>query len=335
LNARRFLHERLQSISQQSLYDREVIACDSFSDDGTWEYIQKHAVSPRFRMFQVPRHGLYAGWNETLTRARGKYIHIATADDTIEPTFLEKAVAALEKCPSAHVAACRYRTIDEDGREVTTPPSDVEVLLAPWLPCPHVRHGLTEFIIQLGVGCNWGTFSAVVFRRELLDRVGLFRTDIGVEADTVWRLEAMLRTDLVQLPEYLATWRVHARQATSRRPPGWNLQHFRCQREALDRCARILPAPWRQDPLWRRKLLFHPRQVYLGSYGLNRNALKHCNREILRRWARALRHEPAYVLKRLMTGFTWKDPIYSDSIEVTLQLIREWNVPWPPITLKS
>ena len=86
----------MDSILVQALTDWELIVCDSYSDDGTWEYLQQFKDDPRVRLYQVPKEGLYAGWNECLRRCRGEYVYIATADDTMAPECLERMVAALE-----------------------------------------------------------------------------------------------------------------------------------------------------------------------------------------------------------------------------------------------
>ncbi len=96
LNARRFLEPRMASIMAQTLTDWELIVCDSYSDDGTWEYLERYADDARVKMYRVPRAGLYAGWNECLRRGGGEYIYVATADDTMTPDCLEKLVGALE-----------------------------------------------------------------------------------------------------------------------------------------------------------------------------------------------------------------------------------------------
>ena len=82
------------SVCSQTLTDWELIVCDSFSDDGTWEFLQQ-VDDVRVRLFQVPKAGVYAGWNECLKRVRGEYIYIASADDTMKTECLEKMVAAL------------------------------------------------------------------------------------------------------------------------------------------------------------------------------------------------------------------------------------------------
>jgi len=40
---------------------------------------------------------MYANWNNCINLAQGKYVYIATSDDTMTPDCLEKMVGALEK----------------------------------------------------------------------------------------------------------------------------------------------------------------------------------------------------------------------------------------------
>jgi glycosyltransferase involved in cell wall biosynthesis len=117
LNARRFLEPRMASILSQTLTDWELIVCDSFSDDGTWEYLQQFKDDPRVRLYQVSKEGLYAGWNECLRRCRGEYVYMATADDTCEASLLEKMVGALEKAESGKRKAEMGRGRGEWGFE--------------------------------------------------------------------------------------------------------------------------------------------------------------------------------------------------------------------------
>ncbi len=94
----------MESIMGQTLTDWELIVCESYSDDGTWEYLQQYADDARVKMHRVPRAGLYAGWNECLRRACGEYIYVATADDTMTPDCLEKLAGALESASDQSTA---------------------------------------------------------------------------------------------------------------------------------------------------------------------------------------------------------------------------------------
>lgn len=117
----------MESILSQTLTDWELIVCDSYSDDGTWEYFQQFKTDPRVRLYQVPREGLYAGWNECLRRVTGEYVYIATADDTCKAECLQKLVGALDR---AKTLECKEEQRNEDaapdGRRLTREEKGVE-----------------------------------------------------------------------------------------------------------------------------------------------------------------------------------------------------------------
>ena len=73
LNTRPFLEERMATILNQTCSDWELIIADSYSDDGSWEYLNRFPVrDSRITACQIPR-GLYQSWNFCLGNARGKY----------------------------------------------------------------------------------------------------------------------------------------------------------------------------------------------------------------------------------------------------------------------
>src|SRR4051812_10356534 len=108
LNKAKYLAERMETLLAQTFTDWEMIVCDSYSNDGSWELLQKFKSDRRVQLHQVPREGLYAGWNECLRRARGQFINIATSDDTADAHLLERLVAPLQKRPDLSFAVCDY-----------------------------------------------------------------------------------------------------------------------------------------------------------------------------------------------------------------------------------
>ena len=63
LGTRPFLPERFETIFNQTFTDWELIVYDSYSDDGSWEYIQELAArEPRMRISQGPREGTPDSW---------------------------------------------------------------------------------------------------------------------------------------------------------------------------------------------------------------------------------------------------------------------------------
>ena len=331
LNAIRFLEERMRSLFAQSLRDWELVVCDSQSDDGSWEFLQRFANDPRVRLYSVPRAGLYAGWNECLRRVTGEYVYIAPSDDTCAPTLLERLSAALDSHPAVDLAVCRYNRIDEHGNTLADLESpDVARFLGEWYTRPHQRSGAAELIISLGLGCQWNTMPAVLFRRRLLERAGFFSTHDSSCADAAWRVKALLHSDLVYVPERLAAWRWHARQATARMPSNRHELVYRLLRKTLEESEAAIPATWRASRDWLDRLLFWVRHEYLMQFHLNRTALKRTPRAFFLGCLRAAAKEPRYLLRRLRTGFSWREPEYGDPVAYVRELLQRWKVPWPP-----
>jgi len=331
LNGIRFLKPRLDSIFKQTLSDWELVVCDSYSADGSWKYFQEFATDPRVRLFQVPREGIYAGWNECLRRAKGKYITIATADDTAHPRFLEKMVGKLAGYPDVHLAMCRFDFINETGAIVPDPagerPNDC---FGEWLNRNHRRSGKAEFLAHLIRGGSWTTITSVVFTKELLDKVGLFLEGETSVVDQLWAAKAALLTDAIWIPERLATWRIHGEQGSSRwnRRSGW--RQVQLTAALIRECESLIPEVWRQDPEWREKLMWGAWHFYRSCYGLNRETLRRQPGKFLADVGWGLLHEPIYVAKRLASGLSWDADEYGDSSEYVHRLIKEWQVPWPP-----
>ena len=321
----------MASILAQTRGDWELIVCDSHSDDGSWEYLQTFKSDTRVRLYKVPKAGIYAGWNECLRRAQGRYVTIATSDDTAHPAFLERLVGALERHPDVQLVGCQFDCIDAQGRvlapTVRERPNDC---LGAWLDVPHRRSGLVEFLIHLIRGSSWTTITSVVFRNDLLASAGLFLEHETPVVDQLWAAKTALHTDTLWLPDRLATWRLHDAQGSSRwsRRTGWRQVELTAR--TVNECASLLPAHWKEDPAWQQKLTWGAWNFYRSCYGLNRNTLRERPLEFLTDAAWGLWHEPAYVALRLAQGLTWHAPEYMDSAAFVMRLISDWGVPWPP-----
>ncbi len=78
--------------------DGEIVAVDDGSDDGTGVVLKAYAEAYkclRYTILQGPPHGVSAARNAALKLAQGEYIMFVDADDTVEPDFCTKALAAM------------------------------------------------------------------------------------------------------------------------------------------------------------------------------------------------------------------------------------------------
>lgn len=332
LNTRQFLEDRMETILSQTLTDWELIVCDNYSDDGSWEFFQRFNTHPRICLYQIPRKGMYANWNECLQRATGRYIYMATSDDTMRPECLERLATALEEHPALEIALCDFEEIDAKGEPCRSVPRPQHAFLGEWLHRESIRDGKTEFLLHAAFGTTmWVTMTSVLFRRTLLKKTGLFRTDSGSRADEEWTLRASLASDLVFVPGKYATWRIHASQATGR-------SSIRDGRGLILRGARSviygplagIPSAWKRVPSWDQELLAVYRRRFLQTLRLRGpDLLGDPRRCAMDAWA-VCRFDPRLFAYWARSNLPLARGNGGDAQADVRRLLRVFDAPWPP-----
>lgn len=321
----------MESLLAQTFSDWELVVCDSYSDDGSWEFFQKFAGDRRVQLHQVPREGVYAGWNECLKRARGELVYFATSDDTAEPRLLERLHGMLAGNASTRLATCAVTRIDEAGRELELGPSPGRVFLGEWCNLAHVRSGLAEFLLNVCFGPVWESMTGVLFRRDLLEATGFFKTDQGSLGDADWALRVSLETDLAYTPEALATWRIHSSQASRMVwETGPRRTMLRSLRGVIRDCEGKLPAAWRQRRDWRQRLLAPRVEACRELYLLQRWNARTGPREFLGRFREALSHDTVWALGKMLRGFPGGSELDYDLQAGAKALFETFPAEWPP-----
>ncbi len=109
------IEEALDSIAAQTHPAIETIIVNDGSlrpqDELLWSLVERPGVS----LVTQANAGLGAARNFGITQALGEYILPLDADDLIEPEFVERCVAALERDPALAFAATWVQYVDEDG----------------------------------------------------------------------------------------------------------------------------------------------------------------------------------------------------------------------------
>lgn len=218
LNNAEFLHERFDSILGQSFSDWELIVVDGYSDDGAWEIIGDYCSrDQRIQATQCPREGIYAGWNECLRRTHGRFIFFATSDDTMEPDFLEKMVQGLDAHPECGLCTCCCRVIDGAGEVIPKiwESRYITRFFGALMDITHVRSAPHDGLLHCFAATVYLSITQLLIRRDVIERIGFFRTDLGTQADFEWEMRASFLFSTIHIPAFLASWRIHEKQATN------------------------------------------------------------------------------------------------------------------------
>jgi hypothetical protein len=105
-NAARTIAAAVESVRAQTYPHREIVVVDDGSSDGSQRVLHE-LEAPDLRWVGGPNGGACAARNRALALAKGEFVQFLDADDLLEPTKLERQVAALT--PEADVALSAFR----------------------------------------------------------------------------------------------------------------------------------------------------------------------------------------------------------------------------------
>jgi glycosyltransferase involved in cell wall biosynthesis len=255
-NGAEHLAAAIESILTQTFTDFELTISDNASTDATPAICADYAA--RDSRIAYHRHerdiGASRNFNFVFHQAAGEYFKWAAHDDLIEPTFLERCLAALEAAPDAVLCQSLVRVVDQHGsaRELYD----------------HAEFG-TEASRQSD------RLAARLRARRCMDVFGLIRTDAlrgtaliadHVGADRTLLIELALKGRFVGVPEVLFLNRDHSgrftRRVLSLRAQAEWYAPGGARRRALRTwtlyatCLRLVGA-YVADPIERRRCLLH------------------------------------------------------------------------------
>jgi glycosyltransferase involved in cell wall biosynthesis len=168
----------VDSVLAQDFRACELIVVNDGSTDGTRALLEGYGAA--ITVINQENRGMSAARNTGIRRARGTYVAFLDADDWWLAGKLSRQVDLMHGRPEIGFSSTTVRVEDDDGR-----------LLNLWR-CPN---GSTEILATLFAqnAAIAGGCSAVMARRDLLDRVGLFDESLrGFEDPDLWmRLAAV------------------------------------------------------------------------------------------------------------------------------------------------
>jgi glycosyltransferase involved in cell wall biosynthesis len=325
----------METILAQTVADWELIICDSYSEDGSWEFFQKFNDNPRIHLFQAPRAGTPGSWNYCLERAEGSYVYIATSDDTMSAECLERLLQPLERHDSLSLSVCDFDYIDSEGRILPLTHRPME-FIDDWTKTACVRNGNAEFLLHACFGPTWVTMTSVLFRRKLLDTTGLFPIDLGPPGDLAWAMRASLASDTAFVPGRLATWRMWEGQASSpieSRRALWRM--MACVQSVTEDRSIKVPNHWKQIPDWRSAVTTVWAREYYRTFQLYRSQARRNPLGFTKQLLAAGLSSPTFLVRQALSGFRMPSQVSFNRVQTAKSLLSLFEAPWPPIPMSG
>lgn len=187
-NYGRFLAEAIESALAQTYPNIEIVVIDDGSTDDSLEVAQRYA--DRVRVITQPNMGMEPTANRGANEANGELFCFLSADDVLEPEYVERHADALARAPEAAYAYCRPMMFGARTGTMRCLPFSAYFLVK-----------RTNFVVG----------SALTRRRDYL-AVGGYAEDLGEHAFEDWDLWLRLlergrRGTYVREP--LLRWRRH------------------------------------------------------------------------------------------------------------------------------
>lgn len=214
-----FLIEALRSLQAQTFQDWAALIHDDNSDVNTQKILEPFLSDPRFRFIRSQKRlGIGGNWNACVAQSDAPLVAFLFQDDTWNPDYLQNAVDALTKHPTAGFVSIDHRYHGEAG--MTNIPLYEAVRS---FKKKNIRSGLHEgkellrFWIEHELHPNIiGEPSFVVMKKSVMEQAGNFLTDMPQFLDTEYWLRLLTLTDCVVLGdrEY-GMFRVHAGAASA------------------------------------------------------------------------------------------------------------------------
>ena len=124
-----FLDEAVDSVLRQTYQNFEIVIVDDGSTDAATNILLADYQRPKTRVIRAVHGGVSAARNLAIARTTGPYLCALDADDRLEPTYFEKAVAVLDAEPATTFVSCWLRTFGAESWEWKPERCDLPTLL--------------------------------------------------------------------------------------------------------------------------------------------------------------------------------------------------------------
>jgi glycosyltransferase involved in cell wall biosynthesis len=134
LNEERYVKDAIESILNQTYEDFELLIINDYSTDRSLEVCEGFR-DPRIRIYsKTDEHSnLACSRNIGVRLARGNYIMLQDADDTSEPTRIEKQITKAMENPGRRIVGCSVNRVENGVERIILYPETHERICAGFL----------------------------------------------------------------------------------------------------------------------------------------------------------------------------------------------------------
>lgn len=217
-NGSQFLRECLDSILAQTFSNFELLIVDDRSSDNTVEIAEEYAAKDsRINVMINPQNlGLVGNWNRCLEITKGEWIKFVFQDDLLAPDCLGKMLAATTF--GKPIIYCRREFIFEDGTMESTKKDYLSHPSAQNLFADNIEISAQQYaeLALKNIGTNFvGEPTSLMFQRNVFYQFGSFNPHLIMICDFEFYTRVAIHTGIVQVPEVLASFRVHGTAASA------------------------------------------------------------------------------------------------------------------------
>lgn len=115
-NSEKFLEKSIESVTNQTWKNIEIIVIDDGSNDKSLEILKKY--SDDVTIFSQSNQGLASALNKGIKQSNGRWFKWFSPDDVLEPNAIEILVKTAKELPPNTIVYSNWKIINEDGKKL-------------------------------------------------------------------------------------------------------------------------------------------------------------------------------------------------------------------------
>lgn len=196
-NYARTIREAIESAINQTYPKKEIIVLDNHSTDDSYK-IAKEYRKYGVKVYRNKRNMGAHSHNRLICMSKGKYVHVLHSDDAILPTFIEECVNLMEKHPNVGFTVTERYEVDESSNPIPMAPPFYNTSCI--IPAEQQKSVLLM--------ASYYVPSQTVIRKEILERIGLYKIEITTFMDWWLLYECSSISDMGCINKPLCQYRV-------------------------------------------------------------------------------------------------------------------------------